>query len=196
MNGMVLLTCLGIVVARLIDVSLGTLRTAFVVQGRYHLAWTAGFFEILIWAGVVSNVMQNLSEPVYAIAYALGYATGNALGISCEQWLAFGNQVVCIFTHYGTLVANDLRAQGFHVTSFYGENDDGPIEMLFVETPRKRAKLVIAHARSLDPECAYIVEDVRAVSSTAQSQVQPAGWHAAMPAGMSQPEHHFHTKVG
>ncbi len=175
MNGIVLLTCLGIIVARLLDVSLGTLRTAFVVQGRHSLAWIAGFFEILIWAVVVSNVMQNLTEPVYALAYALGYATGNALGITCEQWLAFGHQVVRIFTHHGTVVANTLRTQGFHVALFYGENDDGPIEMLLVEASRKQSPHVLACARSLDAECTYIVDDVRAVSSPVQSHGKRVG---------------------
>ena len=45
----VLATCLLIIVARIGDVSLGTMRTILVVQGRRWISWGLGFFEVLIW---------------------------------------------------------------------------------------------------------------------------------------------------
>lgn len=69
MDSFVFLVCLGIIAARTFDISLGTLRTVCVVQGRRGLAWLLGLREILI--------------PVL-VAYALGDATGNAAGMSRE----------------------------------------------------------------------------------------------------------------
>jgi uncharacterized protein YebE (UPF0316 family) len=56
MDSFVLLTGLGIILARTVDVSIGTLRTVFVVRGRRSLAWFLGFWEILIWVTVASKV--------------------------------------------------------------------------------------------------------------------------------------------
>ena len=128
MDSFVLLMCLGIILARITDVSLGTLHTMFVVQGRRKLAWVLGFFEILIWVVVVSKVIQNLSEPAYAVAYALGYATGNVVGITMENWLAYGEQVIRVFTRKGETIATQLRGEGFRVTTFAGEEGDGPVD--------------------------------------------------------------------
>jgi uncharacterized protein YebE (UPF0316 family) len=178
MDSFVLLMCLGIILARTTDVSLGTLRTVFVVQGRRKLAWVLGFFEILIWVVVVSKVIQNLSQPVYAVAYALGYATGNVVGITLENWLAFGEQVIRVFTREGNAIATQLRSEGFRVTKFVGEEGDGPVDMLFIESPRKKTSDITLFVREVDSTCFYIVDDVRAVSHAAIALHQPTGWRA------------------
>lgn len=178
MNGIVLLTCLGIALARILDVSLGTLRTVFVIQGRRYLAWALGFFEILIWLIVASKVFQNLTEPWYAVAFALGYASGNALGITFEKWLAFGDQVIRIYTHEGEVLAAQLRTMGFQVAAFHGDNNSGPIDMLFIEAPRRKTAKITASARACDPDCFYIIDDVREVSQEMAALYQPTGWRA------------------
>lgn len=176
----VLVTCLLIIVARIADVTLGTLRTVYVVQGRRILAWVLGFLEILIWITAVSQVLQNLSSPAYAISYALGFATGNFVGMTLEQWVAFGRQVVRVFTREGAKIAAQLRSEGFRVTSFQGEGRDGPIDMLFIEVPRRKTSDITLFARELDPKCFYIIEDVRETSLAAITLHQPTGWRTIL----------------
>jgi uncharacterized protein YebE (UPF0316 family) len=48
-----------IVVARIADVSMGTLRVAFIARGRKYLAAACGFVEVLIWISVVSRVLSG-----------------------------------------------------------------------------------------------------------------------------------------
>jgi uncharacterized protein YebE (UPF0316 family) len=180
MDSIVLLTCLGIIMARTLDVSLGTLRTVFVVQGRRSLAWFLGFWEILIWVTVASRVIQNLSEPVYLVAYALGYATGNAVGITLERWLAFGDQVVRVFTKEGPRIAAQLRSEGFRAVAFPGDDDDGPIDMLFIEVPRRKTPDVALFIRHIDPNCFYTIDDVQMVSRPSLLLHRPTGWRAVM----------------
>jgi uncharacterized protein YebE (UPF0316 family) len=140
MDSSVLLTCLGIIMARTLDVSLGTLRTVFVVQGRRSLAWFVGFGEILIWVMVVSKVIQNLSEPLYLIAFALGFATGNAVGITLEHWLAFGEQVVRVFTKERPRIVAQLRSEGFRAVSFTGNDGDGPMTCCSLKFPAEKRR--------------------------------------------------------
>jgi uncharacterized protein YebE (UPF0316 family) len=161
----VLLTCLLIVAARIMDVSLGTIRTINVVQGRRALALVLGFFEVLIWLLVVSRVISQIQQPAYAIAYALGFALGNYVGMTIESRLALGRQVVRIFSRQGTEMAVALREAGLRVTQFDGYGRDGPVQELFIEIGRRHAGSVIEQARVLDPKCFFMVDDVRLVSA-------------------------------
>lgn len=161
----VLLISLGIVGARILDVTLGTLRTVAVIHGRRTAAFVLGFVEVLIWVLVVSSVISTVKEnPWYAIAYALGFATGNYLGITIEGRFAFGKQVVRVFTRHGIEVAAALRAEKVPVTEFEGRGKDGPISMLFIELGRRDASRMLAKIRALDPHCYYVVDDVRLAS--------------------------------
>ena len=180
MDTTVILTCLGIILARITDVSLGTLRTVFVVQGRRGLSWIMGFFEILIWVVVVSKVIQNLSEPVYAISYAFGYATGNVVGITLEKWLAIGEQIVRVYTQEGEKIATQLRSEGFRVVAFQGDDGDNMLDLLVIEIPRRKTYDVTLFIREIDADCTYSVEDARAVSRGSLLLHQPTGWRAVL----------------
>lgn len=154
-----------IVAARILDVTLGTLRTVAVVHGRRGGAFVLGFLEVLIWVLVVSGVIATVQQhPWYAIPYALGFALGNWIGITLEQRFAFGRQVVRVFTRCGREVAERLREEGVRVTEFDGRGKDGPISMLFLELGRRNAATVLARIRELDPACYYVVDDVRLAS--------------------------------
>ena len=180
MDGQVIGGCVFIMAGRVVDVSLGTLRTVSVVRGRRGVAWCLGFFEILIWVFVVSKVVQNLDQPAYAVSYALGFATGNYIGLTLENWFAFGEQVVRIFTREGPAITAALRTERFRVTSFAGEGRDGPVQLLFIEAPRRAIERVIGSARRIDPTCFYVVDDVRAVSRRPSVAYEPTGWRAVL----------------
>ena len=161
----VLLLSLAIVGARVLDVTLGTLRTVSVIHGRRAAAFGLGFVEVLIWVVVVGKVIGTVGEnPWYAVAYALGFALGNYLGITLEGRFAFGKQVVRVFTRRGGEIAASLREQRIPVTEFDGRGKDGPIQMLFIELGRRDASRMLAKIRELDPHCYYVVDDIRLAS--------------------------------
>jgi uncharacterized protein YebE (UPF0316 family) len=176
----VITTSILIILARIGDVSLGTVRTVAVINGRRWLSWVLGFFEVLLWIVVVSRVIQTIGEsPLYPVAYALGFATGNFIGITIENHVAYGEQVVRIFSRRGAAVAAVLRERGFRVTEFDGRGRDGPVEMLFIETPRKTVPKALGMARDIDPDCFYVVDDVRVASGRYMEQ-QPGSWRSVL----------------
>ena len=167
----VLINCLIIIAARIGDVTLGTVRTVAIVHGRRHLALVLGFFEVLIWITVVSKVVSlAAAEPGYGVVYAFGFALGNWVGITIEQRLALGQQVIRIFTRHAGAVATSLRIEGHRVTVFAGEGRDGPVWLLYIQTGRRRIPALAERARALDPDCFYVVEDVRAASSVSAEE--------------------------
>jgi uncharacterized protein YebE (UPF0316 family) len=145
---------------RVCDVSMGTLRTLTIVQGRTALAITLGFFEVLLWILAVSQVIvQVKDEPVLAVAYAAGFACGNGVGMWLEKRLAIGSVVVRLFSaRSGDQIARQVRSAGLACTTFAGEGRDGAVTLLYVACSRSDAARVIDLATEVDPAVFYIVE--------------------------------------
>lgn len=157
-----ILGCVVIAIARVGDVSLGTLRMVAVVSGYRALAWLFGLMEMTIWVFAVSTVITHIrSEPAYGLAFAVGAATGNYVGVTLQRWLPFGRQVVRVFTREGDALLERLRAKGYVVTRFHGDGRDGPITMLFIQVRRADAMKVIRAARDADKRCFYTIDDIR-----------------------------------
>ncbi|MBZ0136492.1 MAG: DUF5698 domain-containing protein [Planctomycetes bacterium] len=161
----VIFSGLGVALARIIDVSLGVLRQASVRAGHRKSSWMIGFVEALIWVVVVSSVVRNLNSPVLALFYAVGFATGTFVGVTIEGYLARGEQVVRIFTHFGDKMAGLMRTQGWRVTQFEGKGRDGPVQLLFIHVARRKAPAIAPFARDCDPACFIVVDDVRSSSA-------------------------------
>ena len=122
-----------IVLARITDVTLDTIRTAAIIQARRVFAAILGFFEAVIYVCAVAKVLLNMDHPIYALAYGLGYGLGTFLGITIEQRLAFGLQVVSLFTRNGAELAKGLISAGYRVVEVLGHIRDGEVTILYVE---------------------------------------------------------------
>jgi uncharacterized protein YebE (UPF0316 family) len=187
MDWMVLAISLLIVFARVLDVTLGTLRTTMVVSGRRAWSFVLGFIEVLIWITVVRQILVSFDHPLYNVAYALGFATGTFLGITVEQRLAFGTQVVRVFSRKGHEVATALRAAGIGeelpqlaVTEMEARGHKGPVGVLLVEVPRRFAERVAAKAVALDPDAYFVIDDVRRASSASGRAHRPGSFLARL----------------
>jgi uncharacterized protein YebE (UPF0316 family) len=157
----VFVTFLLIVLARVTDVSLGTIRMVSVVQGRRAFAAVLGFFEAVVFISVVAKVLLNMNQPVYALAYGLGFATGTYLGMLIEQRLAFGKQLVFLLTPKGPELAEVLRAADYLLAELKGRTREGDLRILCVEIARREAQKLIRIASAVDERCVVIVHDIR-----------------------------------
>jgi uncharacterized protein YebE (UPF0316 family) len=150
-----------VVLARITDMTLDTIRTAAIVQGRRVFASLLGFFEAIVYVVAVAKVLLNMNHPVYALAYGLGYAIGNYLGITIEQRLAFCHQLASLFTRKGAELAKGLLASGYRLVEVRGHSREGDLAILYVEIPRRLARKLVHDASSVDSGCFCIVNDVR-----------------------------------
>jgi uncharacterized protein YebE (UPF0316 family) len=159
-----------IFLARICDVSIGTLRVITVVRGRKVVAAVLGFFEISIWLVAVSRVLQStdIRESIFlVIAYAGGFSCGTLVGMLIEQRLALGVQIVrAINTDPSVDLAPLLRNEGHMVTEFEGKGAMGPVELCFLVTPRRRASTAIGDILTICPGAFITVGDVRDTSSS------------------------------
>jgi len=166
------LLCVAVFLARVVDVSLGTLRTIFVIRGFRCRAAITGFIEILIWLAAASAVLRDLSAWYVAVAYAGGFATGNYVGIWVESKLAIGMELVrAISTSPDVQLARRLREAQFSVTELAGLDDGGaPVEVLFVVEERRRLPKLLQLLDRVDPDAIYTVSDVKQHGSAASAR--------------------------
>ncbi|MFO7654872.1 MAG: DUF5698 domain-containing protein [Candidatus Krumholzibacteriia bacterium] len=169
-----------IFLARVVDVSLGTLRTITVVQGRVLLASVLGFCEVSIWIVVITEVMKSLDNHWNMLGWALGFAAGNAVGIMIERRLALGHLVVRVLSRErGDLVATALRTQGQRVTEFAGHDPDGEVMLLYLVVSRPNSGRIMGVARAVDPDCVVVSEDVRGYQQAIRPIATPrGGWRS------------------
>ena len=156
---------LAIYLARICDVSIGTLRIISVARGHRIQAVTLGFVEILIWLAAISQIVTHLHQIANIVAYALGFSTGIFVGMWLEQRVPLGNQLVRVVTspEAARHLALQLVAGGFGMTHVNAEGGFGPVSILFTIVGRSRSREVVDLVRREDPGAFYTIEDVRTV---------------------------------
>ncbi len=162
-------TCLtGIIIffARIVDVSVGTIRLLAIVSGRTFLAFILGFIEISLWLVIIAKVLNEIPQkPLLGIFFAFGFSAGSVVGIILDKRIAIGHVVVKVFTRCdGREIAERIRQTGFLVTTFHGEGEMGEVTELYIVCKKRELKKVVLLVKSLEPEVFYLTEPVLSVS--------------------------------
>ena len=73
--------CVKIFFARILDVSIGTVRTMIMVRGKMYVTAALAFIEVMIWFMVAREALVTDMNSIFIpISYSLGYATGTFIG--------------------------------------------------------------------------------------------------------------------
>lgn len=158
------LLIIGIFGLRIVDQTIGTLRTISVVRGYTVLAVFMGFLEVFIWIQVVGQVIQNLDAWYLSVAYAAGFAAGQAVGMWVENKIALGNQLVRVIARTEIDLAGRLWEHNYPVVEIGSTDRSGPVDVVFVVEGRERIPALTKLISELDPQAFYTVEDVRLTS--------------------------------
>lgn len=154
-----------IFLARVFDVTLGTMRIIFVSRSKRFLAPLFGFFEILIWLLAIVQIMQNLTNITYYIAYAGGFALGNFVGICIEDKMAMGTLLVRIITKMDAdNLIESLKSRSYGVTSVDAEGATGRVKLIYTIIKRKDVNDVVGIIKKFNPKAFFSVEEVRSAS--------------------------------
>jgi len=163
-----------IFLARVCDVSIGTIRIIFVSKGIKYLATFLGFFEILIWLMAISQIMQNLTNVYYYLFYAGGFSTGIFVGILIDEKLSIGTVSVRIITRTdASKLIEGLKNKKYGVTSVDAEGPKGKVKLIFTVVNRQNIQNVIKIVKKYNPKAFYSIEDIRQVSEYLPSYEKP-----------------------
>lgn len=154
-----------IFLARICDVSIGTMRIIFVSKGKRNIAPILGFFEVLIWITAISRIMENLDNYINFVAYAAGFATGNFVGMILEEKLAMGLLMIRIFAYEkGNELMQTLNAKGFGTTVVEAHGAREKIDLIYSIVKRNELANVLDIITRFNPKVFYTIEDVKAVN--------------------------------
>ena len=151
--------------AKIIEVSISTIRVVFIGKGERVKGAILGFVEIMIWLIVVSSVLNNITEdPIKMLIYAAAFSLGNYLGVTIESKIAVGLASIQVVVNEkdGDVLANILREQGYGVTIIEGKGKNESIKnLLFIQLKRKKIPEAVKLIKQHNPEAYITVNDIK-----------------------------------
>lgn len=155
-----LFTCIKIFISRILDVSLGVLRTMYVVKGNKLISSSIAFIEILIWFYAAREALVNYDNSIIvALFYSLGYATGTYLGTYMNEMLISGFYNVQVITSNISLKdILKIKEQNYGLTVFKSIDNKYIINL---SINKKRYKECVSLIKSLDKNAFIVVNDAK-----------------------------------
>jgi uncharacterized protein YebE (UPF0316 family) len=151
--------------ARVMDVSINTLRIMFVMNGKKKIAPILGFFESLIWLLAIGQIFQNIDNPMSYVAYAGGFAMGTFVGMTIEEKLALGRVLVRVITPEPMpSLIEYMKEHNFRFTSVGAEGRYGKVNLLFTVMKRDDLTGFIGKVKSINDKAFYTIESVKRIS--------------------------------
>ena len=145
-----ILVCLLVCAAKIVEITIQSLKTCMMVKGQRLKAAGLGFIECTIWGLVISTLIGTLGDNLLLLVfYCAGYATGLFLGSTLESKIALGTSNL-------ELIASDestekitayLKEQGRGYTVFAGQGSKEKMNMIFVVLPRKETPKTLKEIR-------------------------------------------------
>lgn len=165
-----LFMCLKIFFARIIDVTLGTVRTVLVVRGRKNTAAMIAFVEVLIWFLIAREALTtDVTSWLIPICYAGGYATGTYIGsyitVNFMESL-IGVQVTTKEDGCEKLI-KEIRDAGFGVSVIDLKNpsDSHNKKMLMIQLNKSKLKTLTHIIRKNDRDAFVVINDTKYVQN-------------------------------
>ena len=153
--------------ARIIDVSIGTIRTVLVVRGNRLVGSILAFFEVLIWFFAAKEALSKVDSILIPIFYAGGYATGTYIGtlISSNYLDGLISLQVVSTSKLVNKMVKMIRNAGFGVSVIELNNtkDNRGKKMAIIELNKKSLKKLTSIIRSVDASAFVIINDTRYV---------------------------------
>jgi uncharacterized protein YebE (UPF0316 family) len=124
---------LAIFFARIVDVTMGTIRVNMIIRRKRAIAALIGFFEVTIFITVIVKLIENINNIYGILAYGAGFATGTAIGITISEKLSLDLISTNIISKKR---CNEIKAilpeEGFGFTCYKGAGRDGEVEIINV----------------------------------------------------------------
>lgn len=164
-----LILCIKIFFVRIIDVSLGTLRTIITVKGRNLIASMVGFIEVFVWFVIAREALNKGVNSIWiAISYSLGFATGTYIGGFLSDKFISGNLGVQVVTSSkDDKLIKKIRDEGYGVSvvDIKGRDDKKEKYMLFIEIDKRHMGSLKNMIKKTDDKAFIVVNETKYVQN-------------------------------
>ena len=154
-----LLTCIKIFFARILDVSLNTIRTTFVIKGKTFIVALIAFVEITIWLLVARTAINVELNLWIVLSYSGGYTMGTILGTTfINKFVKTNMELIVISTKIKN--TKKIKDKNFGVSIL---NKDKNKTILLIETNKKRLDELTILLKKLDNEAFITVKETKTI---------------------------------
>ncbi|MFA4877533.1 MAG: DUF5698 domain-containing protein [Methanoregula sp.] len=159
-----------ILIARIFETSLETVRTIYIARGHANLASCMGIVKTGIWLLSTGLVLTNLTDYWNILAYLAGYGIGTLLGMQIEDMISIGDVIVrLIIPGDPQPIIADLSTQGYGMTRIEGTGTfSHSVSIIFMIVPRKELSRLLNILSKKYPDILYTIEDVRNIKQGAK----------------------------
>ncbi|HEY9488698.1 MAG TPA: DUF5698 domain-containing protein [Chryseosolibacter sp.] len=166
--------------ARILDVSINTVRIIYVLGGRKFTSTMLGFFEAFIWLMAIRQIFENLDNWMCYVAYPAGFAAGIFVGMLIEEKIAYGKVIVRIITRKDILpMLEYLNKRHHRFTYVKAEGPDGLENLVFTVLEREKLDQLLEKMKEILPTAFYTVEKVNRASESGAVVEQSTRWSIA-----------------
>lgn len=162
-----LLLCLKIFFIRILDVSLGTIRTIITVKGKTIVASIIGFIELFVWFVIVKEAINTEETSLFvAFSYAGGFAVGTFLGSILSNKFIQGTLNVQVITSKPELI-DKLRENGYAVSvmDIKGQDISKGKYMLFIGINNRSFDNLKENIQRIDKKAFIVVNETKYVQN-------------------------------
>ncbi len=163
-----LVTSMYIFLARILDVSLGTVRTILLVKGRKGAASMIAFIEISIWFLIVREALTlAIDHPWIIFAYAGGFTAGTYFGSVLSEKYITGTLNVQVISCKNDELVDAIRSNDFAVSvvDVRGLEKEITRVMLFIEIDKKDLNELRKVIKEVDEQAFVIVNETKYVQN-------------------------------
>jgi uncharacterized protein YebE (UPF0316 family) len=160
MDWNIVLTCLAICSAKILEISIQSLKTVCMVKGERKIAALLAFIECLVWGFVISSVITSLSSNVWLLlSYCIGYASGLFIGSIIESKIALGtsNIQIMVDKEHVDAVEKYLIENSHGFTIFDGHGSKEEMCMIIMVLARKDVKCVMKEIKKICDDNVFMI---------------------------------------
>lgn len=154
------LVCLIVCTAKIVEITIQSLKTCMMVKGQRLKAAGLGFLECTIWGLVISTIIGTLGDNLFLLLfYCVGYATGLFLGSTLESKIALGTsnlELIASDESTASIIAY-LKAHNRGYTVFEGQGSTDKMNMIFIVLPRKETPKVLREIKGCCNNKVFVV---------------------------------------
>ena len=152
--------CLLVCAAKIVEITIQSLKTCMMVRGQRIKAACLGFAECMIWGLVISTIISTLGDNLLLLLfYCGGYAMGLFLGSTIEGKIALGTSNLQLIANDANtkLIIDYLHENKRGYTVFSGQGSTDKMNMILIVLPRRGMKRVLREIRNLCDNHVFVV---------------------------------------
>ena len=153
-----------IIIGKIIEVSISTLRAVMASKGEKLLSAAIGVVEFMVWLLITGLVLVGIQTDIFKmLCLSVAFGIGIYVGILLEEKLAVGISALNVIMpdeHQCIIALQSLRDAGYGVTVVEGQGLNAKRQILYIVLTRKAVKKAIKTIEECAPTAVILISDM------------------------------------